>query len=106
MSREALKWANEQRTGGPSAQIVLLLLADDANADGTIVRVDHADLAERSQQSQRTIFRRLKEFERAKVFSREITDRLENGAPVVSGRLYLDREWATTGGRKRGAVTP
>lgn len=91
MSDAALRWAARQRAGSPSAQIVLFILAERATPDGVVTQIAADELAEESQQPRRSVFRRLRDFERAGIFSREVADRLADGAPVVPGRLHFTR---------------
>lgn len=64
MSIKALNWAMQQvRADGPSAQAVLFIVADVANAEGVSRHADPDYIAERSRQARATVFRRLAELE-------------------------------------------
>jgi hypothetical protein len=64
VSIKATNWAMHQiRTDGPSAQSVLFVVADVANAEGICRHADPDYIAERTRQSRATVFRRLAELE-------------------------------------------
>lgn len=86
-----MNWAMQQRTDGPSAQIVLYIVADTANENGVSRHADPGYIAERSRQSRATVFRRLDELEKAGALTRFKKVR-PDGAPVYEIRLALDRE--------------
>lgn len=93
MSWEAVNWANEQRVGSPSAQLVLLLMANWGTPEGRVNLVNVKKLAACSCQSPRSVFRRLKFLEDIGLLTRELSERNPNGSPIVSGQLHLDRSY-------------
>lgn len=90
MSIAAINWALAQRTDGPSAQIVLFVVADAANERGICRHADPDYIADRSRQSRATVFRRLGELEVAGALSRFKTIG-PRGEPIYEIRLHLDR---------------
>lgn len=58
-----MKWAREQRTGGPGAQLLLLELGLNASDLGTVVDLSIPRLADVTRQSRRTVSRLLAELE-------------------------------------------
>lgn len=91
MSIAATNWALKQRTDGPSAQIVLFVVADAANERGICRHADPDYLAERTRQSRATVFRRLGELERAGALTR-FKLHGPRGEAIYEIRLHLDRE--------------
>lgn len=49
MSHEALTWAHRQRAPDPTTQLALLVLADQAEADGRVPELDVEHLAVRAR---------------------------------------------------------
>jgi hypothetical protein len=89
MSVKALNWVMHQvRTDGPSAQAVLFVIADVANAEGIARHTDPEDIATRSRQSRATIFRRLREMEHFGLLTW-----LAQGKQQYEFHLTLDREF-------------
>lgn len=86
-----MNWAMRQKTDGPSAQIVLYIIADTANENGVSVHADPDYIAQRSRQSRATVFRRLNELEREGALTRFKKYRAD-GAPIYEVRLALDRD--------------
>src|SRR5262245_9024565 len=86
-----MNWAMQQvRTDGPSAQIVLYVIADVANEHGVSLHADPDYLVERTRQSRATVFRRLDELERMGVLTR-FTRHNDDGRRRYEIRLNLDR---------------
>ena len=94
MSWQAVAWANEQPTGSPSEHLVLVQLASIAEADGVVRRLDIPWLVRVSKQSRPSVFRRLREFERAGWSMRERVGSASDGSPLVLVRLHLNGKWA------------
>ncbi len=91
MSIRAMNWAMQQvRTDGPSAQILLYVIADVANENGVSIHGDPDYLAERTRQSRATVFRRLNELEKAGALTR-FTRHTNDGKRLYEVRLHLDR---------------
>lgn len=93
MSWNVVAWANDQPTESPSSHLVLVQLANIAGQDGVVRFLDVDYLARVSKQSRRSVFRRLGEFERAGVLTREIVSHTCEGRPVTGAKLHLDRPW-------------
>ncbi|WP_165363949.1 MULTISPECIES: helix-turn-helix domain-containing protein [Rhodoplanes] len=89
MSIVAMNWAMQQRPDGPSAQVVLLVIADRANERGICRHADPDDIAEISRQSRATVFRRLDELERVGLLTRFLRHG-ERGEREYEIRLNLD----------------
>jgi hypothetical protein len=91
MSIRAMNWAMEQRTGTPSAQCVLYVVADCADENGLRAFPSLDYIAKRSQQSRATVQRRLRDLEGLGAMTR-IKRFDENGRRTSDEiRLHLDR---------------
>lgn len=84
-----MNWAMRQRPDGPSAQIVLFVIADRANERGVCRHADPDDIADISRQSRATVFRRLDELERVGLITRFLRHG-ERGEREYEIRLNLD----------------
>lgn len=91
MSWEAVTWATRQAMSCDGSQLVLMLLANWADPEGFLKQVKVANLVRPGRQSERSIYRRLDELERCGLFSREKIGHRSGGAPIIVGRLHLDR---------------
>lgn len=89
MSARASAWAHDQRADSPSAQCVLLVLADDADVFG-VSRMSPDDLAERTRQTRATVKRRLRELSAASALTHERHGKGEEPATYET-RLCLDQ---------------
>lgn len=90
MSWDAVTWARQQRCATPSAQLVLLLLADWASPEGTVAVLRAEVVAEDAIQSRANVFRHLSDFEEAGILTR--TKVVTHGGGVVLGaQLHLDK---------------
>lgn len=97
MSIKALNWVlHEVRTDGPSAQIVLLVVADAADEQGICRHAKPDYIAARSRQAPATVFRRLAELEAFGVLQRFV-EMLPDGRRRYEIRLGLDREFEYDG---------
>ena len=91
MAINVMNWAMHQcRCDGPSAQIVLYVIADTANERGISVHADPQYLVERTRQSRATVFRRLDELEREGAITRYIRRR-RNGSQMYEIHCHLNR---------------
>lgn len=90
MSIRAINWVMQQRTDGPSAQIVLYVVADTANEHGVSLHADPDYIADHTRQSRATVFRRLDELERANALTRIIRHD-GDGRRIYEIRLRLDQ---------------
>lgn len=89
MSTDALHWAWKQKTGSPSALVILVRLADFANQDAEAYpSIDL--LAEHTEQSPQTVRRRLRELEELGLIERLPQFRNNGSRSVDLYRLCMD----------------
>src|SRR5215472_8154305 len=88
MSVRAIDWAFKQQVGRPSAKLVLLALADHADADGKCWP-SHKTTATRTELSRDTVVRSVRLLE-SKGFIRVVHRR--NGLSASSNMYYLNYE--------------
>ncbi len=81
-----MNWALDQRTDGPSAQAVLLVIADSANEHGITFHCNPDYIAEKTRQSRGTVFRRMAELEEVGGLER-ISHHKEDGRRLYEVRL-------------------
>lgn len=88
-----MNWAMRHvRTDGPSAQIVLYVIADTANERGVSRHADPDYIVEKTRQGRATVFRRLDELERAGALSRVVVRDPNGNITRYEIRLRLDRQ--------------
>lgn len=88
MSWQATAWAQKQRTGSPSAKVVLLVLANYANEDG-ICWPSQKTLAAATEQSEDSVQRRLRELEKLGLVKKQKRRRPHGKWPFTHYELQI-----------------